>query len=215
MLFRSEFVRDEHAAWNTFRPEPRREGWYVSKDDEKKYPPYYLHIYNALMGLRDKQAQQLNKPGYMLVAKEILADLAFREEISQQWMQQRNMHPSLRNLKSAVAYKEVRNKAAEEAQELGLSRKSNAHNRSDAEKRALYEQRRRANDFVETRLRPIQRVLIHRYGQFAGTYMLNERTMNDLSTGKMRLHQLPFRYRTALIQEIAAELNIDLTNIIN
>jgi ribonuclease D len=207
-------VQEENAAWDTFKPEPRREGWYVNKDDEKKYPPYYLHIFNVLMGLRDKQAQQLNKPGYMLVAKEILADLAFREEVSQQWMQQRNMHPSLRNTKSANEYKTLRNKAASEAEALGLSRKSNVARRSDAEKRMLYEQRRKASDYVESHLRPIQEELIHRFGQYSGSYMLNERTMADLASGKLFLDQLPFAYRINLIREIAAELNIDLKTIL-
>ncbi len=207
------YVREENAAWDRFMPEVRREGWFVNKDDEKKYPPYYLHVFNALMGLRDKQAQQLNKPGYMIVAKEVLADLAFREEVSQQWMQQRSMHPSLRNTKSANEYKTLRNKAASEAEALGLSRKSNAANRSDAEKRLVYEQRRLAGDYVESHLRPIQAELIRRFGQYAGTYMLNERTMADLASGKFVLNQLPFAYRINLIQEIATEFNIDLNTV--
>ena len=206
----AHFVREENAAWDGFKPEVRREGWFVNKDDEKKYPPYYLHIYNALMGLRDEQAKQMNKPGYMLVAKEILADLAFREEISQQWMQQRSMHPSLRNMKSAMLYKELRNKAAAEAEALALSRKSNAASRSDEEKRLQYDARRKATDYVESHLRPVQNELIRRYGQFAGNYMLNERTMSDLASGKMKLEQLPFAYRNELIELIAAELGIEL-----
>lgn len=206
----AHFVSEENAAWDGFKPEVRREGWFVNKDDEKKYPPYYLHIYNALMGLRDEQAKQMNKPGYMLVAKEILADLAFREEISQQWMQQRSMHPSLRNMKSAMLYKELRNKAAAEAEAFALSRKSNAASRSDEEKRLQYDARRKATDYVESHLRPVQNELIRRYGQFAGNYMLNERTMSDLASGKMKLEQLPFAYRNELIELIAAELGIEL-----
>jgi ribonuclease D len=206
----ADFMREENAAWDVFTPEVRREGWFVNKDDEKKYPPYYLHIYNALMGLRDEQAKQMNKPGYMLVAKEVLADLAFREEVSQQWMHQRGMHPTLRNLKSAELYKELRNTAAAEADELNLSRKSLAASRSDAEKRLQYEARRKATDYVESHLRPIQNELIRRYGQFAGNYMLNERTMIDLASGKMKLEQLPFAYRSKLIAVIAAELGIEL-----
>ncbi len=206
----AHFVSEENAAWDGFKPEVRREGWFVNKDDEKKYPPYYLHIYNALMGLRDEQAKQMNKPGYMLVAKEILADLAFREEISQQWMQQRSLHPSLRNMKSAMLYKELRNKAAAEAEALALSRKSNAASRSDKEKRLQYDARRKATDYVESHLRPVQNELVRRYGQFAGNYMLNERTMSDLASGKMRIEQLPFAYRRKLIEVIAVELGIEL-----
>ena len=206
----AQFVREENAAWNAFKPEARREGWFVNKDDEKKYPPYYLHIYNALMGLRDEQAKQLNKPGYMLVAKEILADLAFREEVSQQWAQQRGMHPSLRNARSAEQYKELRNRAAAEAEALKLSRKSNAASRTDAEKRLQYEARRKATDYVESHLRPIQNELIRRYGQFAGNYMLNERTMTDLAGGKMSIEQLQFAYRSKLVEGIATELGIVL-----
>ena len=211
----ASYVDEENASWDIFKPEPRREGWFVNKDDEKKYPPYYLHIFNALMGLRDKQAQQMNKPGYMLVAKEILADLAFREEVSQQWMHQRSMHPSLRNQKSALLYKELRNTAAAEAQMLELSKKSQAANRTDAEKRELYEQRKVASDFIESHLRPIQNELIRRFGQFAGNYMLNERSMNDLAAKKMQLTQVPFQYRIALISEIATSLGIELNTIEN
>ena len=162
------------------------------------------------MGLRDEQAKQMNKPGYMLVAKEVLADLAFREEVSQQWLHQRGMHPSLRNLKSAELYKELRNKAAAAADELKLSRKSIAASRSDEEKRLQYEARRKATDYVEAHLRPVQNELIRRYGQFAGNYLLNERTMTDLASGKMKLGQLPFAYRCKLIEVIAAELRVEL-----
>lgn len=205
-----DFVREENAVWDEFIPETRRAGWFVNKDDEKKYPPYYLHIYNSLMGLRDQQARQLNKPGYMLVAKEVLADLAFREDVAQQWMHQRGMHPSLRNLKSAELYKELRNTAAAEADNLNLSRKSFTAGRTDAERRLQYEARRKAADYVESHLRPIQSELIRRYGQFAGNYMLNERTMTDLASGKIEFEQLPFAYRSKLISGIAAELGIEL-----
>jgi hypothetical protein len=202
------FIENENRALDTFKVEAKPEGWLVPKGDEKKFPPYYVYLYNALLVERDHRARALNKPGYMLLAKEILVDLVYKPELFEQWDGFRGLHPSLRNHAAKRAFKGAYDRAQMEAEQKQLSKYPENYALSPVEKRKRWEERTQKEARVETFLRPIAEEWGRRYGKFAAAYMLNERIMLELASGKLNL---TFPYREALLKQTADELNIDLS----
>lgn len=201
------FIENENRALDMFKVEAKPEGWLVPKGDEKKFPPFYLYLYNALLLERDQRARSLNKPGYMLLAKEILVDLVFKPEQFEHWDKFVGLHPSLRNYTAKRAFKEAYDRAHHEAEQKQLSKYPESYALSPAEKRRRYEERCQKEERVESFLRPIAEEWGRRYGKFAASYMLNERVMLELASGKVNL---TFPYRETLLMQTANELNIDL-----
>jgi ribonuclease D len=202
------FIEDENRALDSFTIESKPEGWLASKGDEKKYPPYFLYLYNALLVERDQRARGLNKPGYMLVAKEILVDLVFNPSLFEAWDGFRGLHPSLRNHAAKCAFKEVYYRAQSDAEQKQLSKYPENYALSPLEKRKRWEERTQKEERVETLLRPISKEWGRRYGKFASSYMLNERMMLEVASGKLNLM---YPYREALLKQTAIELKIDLS----
>ncbi|MFN5319026.1 MAG: hypothetical protein ACK5CY_09325 [Bacteroidia bacterium] len=202
------FIENENRALDAFKVEAKPEGWLVPKSDEKKFPPFQLYLYNALLVERDQRARGLNKPGYMLVAKEILVDLVFKPELFEEWDGFKGLHPSLRNTAAKHAFKEAFDRAQKEAAQKQLSKYPENYALSPVEKRKRWEERTQKEERVEKYLRPIVDEWGRRYGKFAATYMLNERMMLEMASGKLNLG---FPYREALLMQTAHELKIDLS----
>ena len=206
-----EFIEQENNAWNHYRVEEKREGWFVNKDDERKLPPYYLHIYNEMMGLRDSLARKLNKPGFQVAPREVLMDVTFHPEYFEKWKELEGLHPALRNRESMEAYRNAWTKGQAEAEAQKLSKKSANGGLSPMEREKLALERKRIASVVDEKYRPVLEKIADRYGKFTASYILNEKTMTELASGRLKLESLPYIYRKELILETAKELGISLS----
>jgi ribonuclease D len=204
----SEFVQEENAAWNAYRVEEKPAGWFVNKDDERKLPPYFLHIYNEMMGLRDASARKLNKPGFQIAPREVLMDVTFHPELFEKWKELEGLHYSLRNDESMVAYQTAWKKGHLEADHLKLSKRSNSGGASPTEREAMALERKRIAGVVDQKYRPVLDKIAEQYGKFTAAYILNEKTMTELASGRLKFESLPYIYRQQLLIETAKKLGI-------
>lgn len=202
------FIEAENKAWDDYRVEEKRAGWFVNKDDERKLPPFQLHLYNALLAVRDRHARRLNKPGYMILARDTALDLCFNDALFQRWESLAGLHPSMKQRRMQEEFHQAFNKAYAEAHRLKLSKKSASASLSQPEREQAAAQRKETAEKVERIYRPIQHVMAERYGNFTAAYLLNERVMGELASGRMKLRDMPFAYRAELIAEIAQGLGI-------
>lgn len=207
----SEFVQEENAAWNAYRVEEKPAGWFVNKDDERKLPPYFLHIYNEMMGLRDASARKLNKPGFQIAPREVLMDVTFHPELFEKWKDLQGLHHSLRNDDSMEAYQAAWQKGQLEADQLKLSKRSNSGGASPSEREAMALERKRIAGVVDERYRPVLEKIAEQYGKFTAAYILNEKTMTELASGRLKLEFLPYIYRQQVIIETAKKLGISFS----
>lgn len=205
-----QFIGEENKAWDDYRVEEKRAGWFVNKDDERKLPPFQLHVYNALLAVRDKHARRLNKPGYMILSRDTAMDLCFNDALFGQWESLGGLHPSMKQRRMQEEFHIAFNAAYAEAHRLKLSKRGAGASLSQKEREQAAIRRKETADKVERIYRPIQQVIAERYGQFTAAYMLNERVMSELASGRMQLDQMPFPYRARLIKEIAQSLSISL-----
>jgi ribonuclease D len=206
------WLNEENAAWDDYRAEEKPAGHFANKEDSKRLPPYQLMVYNAVLGLRDAYAKELNKPGYQVIGKELAMDVVFQPELLDNWMQQKGVHPKVKTQEFKAELKAVIEAANEEATRLGLARKNVGSHLTLAQREELAQEKERLLAIVHETYRPIFNVLLERYGEFSAAYILSEKTMLELVAGKLQLSDLPYRYRAEIIQKIAVELGIQLPN---
>ncbi len=206
----SAWLKEENAAWDAYRVDEKPAGHFANKEDSKKLPPFQLHVYNAVLGLRDQYAQEMNKPGYQVIPKEIAMDVVFKPEILSNWMNQKGLNPRVKTLDFKRQLQEIIDKAQTVATEKGLLKRNPGNHLSPEQREQQAKERERIAGVVDSSYRLILNVLIERYGEFAASYFLNEKTMTELVSGTMKLSELPYQYRIDLIQQIAKELSIEL-----
>jgi len=208
------WVDQENEAWARYRAEEKPTGQFTNKDDNKKLPPYFLYVFNALLGLRDGYASKMNKPGYQVITKEVLVDMAFSAELANQWLTQKGIHYSLKNNAVLQEVKATVAKAMQEAEALNLAKRKASSTLTFSQRQEEGAKRKQADDVIDQTLRPVLTEIMARYGENAGAYILNEKTMTEIVNGRMKISGLPYPYRSSLILEIAGRLGIDLRDFI-
>ena len=204
------WLREENAAWDDYRVEEKPYGHFANKEDSKKLPPYQLHVYNAVLGLRDTYAREMNKPGYQVIAKELAMDVVFKPELVENWLRQPGVNPKVKTPQFKQELEAVLEKANAEATARGLARRTEAGRSTPAQREVQALERERITAEVDRFYRPIHSVMVERYGEFAASYILNEKTMTELMAGALKLDDLPYAYRKKLILSLADELGIVL-----
>jgi len=204
------WIKEENDFWNQYRVEEKPTGHFANKEDSKKLPPYQLYVYNAVLGLRDRIASGLNKPAYQIIPKELAMDLIFKPEILDTWQSQKGIHPNVKSLEFIEELRTVLERSNEEATAAGLTKRTEAGRLSFTEREEAARERERIAQLVELNFRPIHEKIIERYGENTAAYILNEKTMTELMSSKLKLSDLPYAYRVNLIQSIASELEINL-----
>lgn len=195
------WIEEENKAWEGELPELRPEGIFYNKDEEKKLPPYQLFVYNALLAVRDGYAKKLNKPGYQVIDKHILADAAFDVNILENWDKQAGIHPRLKNHQVASELKLAHKQAVAEAAKRGLLKfKPESRLGFDA-REAAKQQKLVLKEQTSRMWNPFKEKLASAYGEFASAYMFSEKTYTALTSGELSPDDLPFAYRRKMIKD--------------
>jgi ribonuclease D len=200
------WVEEENMAWDTYRAEVKPEGMYTHRDDAKKYVPYDLFLLNELLKFRDAHAKRMNKPGYMVISREVLDALLIDQDTLRNWVNQKGIHQSLRNDDIRRSLELLLAKAAVSAQSKGLGKKHPPRQ----SKEGPYRSRQEIKDEVEQIFRPIKHEIARKWGEHCAAYILNEKTMTELCSGSKKLSGMAFPYRIKLLESIAEELKIKL-----
>lgn len=199
-----KWVNEENKAWDTYRAIEKPPGVYTHRDDEKKYSQFDLFRLNELLAFRDHFARKLNKPGYMVLVRELIDQMIAEPTILRQWNTLKGIHPSLRNDHCMNELQNRLRRATEKAEKLNLSKTHPAKKRRDA---GSYPQisleQRQINEEI---LLAIKAEIALRWGTHTAAYILSQKAIREMAAGTMNLADLPFAYRQTLIREIAAEL---------
>jgi ribonuclease D len=126
-----DWIEEENKAWDIYRAEPRPDGVFTHRDDSKKYPAYDLFLLNELLRFRDMHSRRLNKPGYMVISRELIDKLLTEPDTLTDWKHQKGIHQSLRNDQTRRAIESLLEKARATAREQALSKKFPARQKPD------------------------------------------------------------------------------------
>jgi ribonuclease D len=194
------WLEEENMAWDEELPEIRPDGIFYNKDEEKKIPPFQLYIYNALLAVRDKYASELNKPGYQVIDKHLLTDIAFEEALLNNWLNSPGIHPRLKRREVEEELRAAHRQASEIAKGQGLL-KYKPESRIGFEAREAQKREKEAlKAKAEQEWRPLWAELSKQFGEYAASYMFSDKTLTGLASGELVPDELPFAYRRNLAQ---------------
>jgi ribonuclease D len=180
----------------------------IKTKDKRGLTELEFHIFKQLMDLREEIAEDNNLPGYKIVAKEVLLDLANGSLRLDGISGAKGVSGYFKNNKSKSIIQEILRSAYENADRLGLSKTSSAIPRLTKEAfKKKQEKIWQSNKIIESILQPIKDLVVVRYGENTANYIFSNRVMSNIAQGKLK--ECP-PYKQILIWEFAEELGIDL-----
>jgi ribonuclease D len=189
------WIAEENASLDFYRAEIKPNGQLYNKDDAKKLPPFQLHVYNCMLQVRDVYAKQFNKPGYQIVDKHFLIDCVFHSELLEEWTNKRGIHPKLKNKEVANEFKQALEIGVQEAEKAQLPKFKTESRLSFEEREKAKARRDELKKIVDEEIRPIWQTIADDFGENTASYILNEKTMNAIASGELKISDLPYKYR--------------------
>jgi ribonuclease D len=165
-------------------------------------------VYKRLVDYRETLAKQNNRPGYQIIPREYLLELAADFKRINDWNTARVM-PSLHNEKIRKALNDVLNTAMEDALKSGYSDELPAIKKLSREDYlALKKKQQEAEEAKQRIFKPVKSAIEQDYGEHAATFILSRRIMDTIIGGGA--NELP-QYRKNLIKEYAQQLKLDVS----
>lgn len=168
--------------------------------------------YEKLMTFRDQVSEKMNRPAYKVMDKNIIKDIARKPEKVQRWDEEKRIHPKYRNQKTADQIVNLLKEADLEFSEKNLDDDTPARRTmSKEEKMMRNRERARINSFKEDFFKPVKSVVAQRYGEHLANYMLSNRRIAEIVTGKTTL----LDYQKRLIENAVNETGLKMPGFIN
>lgn len=158
--------------------------------------------FKTLVEFREKHSERLNKPTYKVIDRELLADLAMKNDLSS-WVNQKRIHPAL---KKEAILREVQlllDQTNKRILENGITVDQPARTPLSHVDRISHSKKKlMVHQLSEEVLIPIKEVMSEVYGDQLSTFMLSKRMMERIILGEMVLPN----YRLEIISEIAENI---------
>ncbi|TAF32466.1 MAG: ribonuclease D [Cytophagales bacterium] len=186
-----------------------------SKDEEKMFSEYDLHILNKLYAFRDEMAQKFNKPPFYIFSKEFAYEIINTESAAiEKITTLSGIHRSLRSLEGERILDTIYLDAANEAESLGLLKDKNKKRMSPEEHQLYLEQKRMGIEYKTTIVKPIQGWLAAKFGTYAASSVVSSQLLMQIVSGKMKISTIPLQYKQKLIKAAAQDLELDISRFI-
>jgi len=204
----AHWVEQENSIWDEVDFSNIDNNNYLREKDKKQFTKFEWHVYKQLMELREEKAASLNRPSYQVIPKEYMVEMAKRPTQIHRFHKIRGIHRKLANNDFKEELHHTMKQAVEEAESRNLSQSKKAHSRMSPEEYKTYKANRKIKDKAKKKIfKPIQKLIGERYGEHTVNFLLNNRLIGELAVGNTE-NLLP--YRRKLLDELAAELDIDL-----
>ena len=206
-----DWVKDETSAHNEVRFDEQTPNTdFLSKNDKKDTTEFQQFVLNELLKFREGFAQKYNKPPYQIIDNQLLREMVKGEKSFEDWLSYKSIYKAVKNTEIKNAFYNIYTNAIKEAKALELN--MYGKRRLTPEERAAAAQLLAERDEIKQKLfKPIQSIIIDRYGLFTSRYLLSEGFINNVVRQHIKLSELHAPYRRNIILNIAQELDINLS----
>jgi ribonuclease D len=202
------WVEEENRAFENSDFTTEEEFDYLKHKDKRGLSQHHWYLFADLMHMRENFAQQLNRPGFQIIDKDFLLELAQEPSYIEHFYSKARPHKTLATEPFKQRILRCRNDAAFDAKQKDLSKTEPAIERLGAEELTQFrENKAKEEQMKEEVFKPIQAVLKERFGENTASFMLSNKSMIELAKGNVANYR---NYRLALIKEIAKELKLSL-----
>lgn len=153
--------------------------------------------YSYLMEYRDYLAKNLSRPSYKVIDKNIFIDIAKDPKKVQNWESIKRVHPKVRNSKVKNKLIELLEEAEREIQKNKIKEGASSKPKMSDEERIRNGQLRKEISYAKDNIfTPLKERMKKDYGENFTNYLLSNRRVVGIVTGKIRL----LEYQKKLLQ---------------
>lgn len=190
------WVQDENDDWAAFRYEAKATTRLSAAKEERSLSPFQLHIYNALLGVREKYAEKLKKPPHFIIPKEPLFDSAKNYQTVRDMKLEKvsGAHKILGQEHVQRDFQRVFRSSKAQATELQLSR--------------VVEREENVNTVQLEKYMSLKKYVADKYGANTANFILPRPILRGLANNHSHVEEITQPYRRELVRSLQKELNI-------
>lgn len=183
----------------------------LKEKDKGDLTEHEWHLFKKLMEFRKEIAQKVNRPGFQIIKKDYLLDIAKDSRNLMKWTQKKGIYRGIKNEETKNRVLSIVKDASYEAEKLGLSKSKPAYKSlSDEEYAELRKEKSRVGQIKSQVFDPIKDRIKEDYGKETATFLFSNRIVSDIITGK---NGELLNYKKNLILKYADELSLDVEGI--
>lgn len=203
----SGWIAEENALMNDVNYADEESNNFIKEKDKQDLTEQEWYLFKKLMGFREETAKKFNRPGFKIIKKDYLKDLARDSRNLRNWHKKRGIYGPLKSMEYKKILHNILREGTAEAAEQGLSETEPAIKPLDEEMHAYYsEEKARLNEMKTRFFNPIKQKITEQYGKETASFIFSNRIISDLiSNEERRLED----YKKNIIIEYARELELN------
>lgn len=207
----SNWIDEENSMFEMVDYSDLEDNNFLKDNDKNGMSEFAWFVFCKLMELREKTAEQFNKPSYQILNKKYLAEIAKENSTIKNWTNKRGIFRGIKTDSFRIRIEKLLEECSREATKLGLSKNKPAYKPpSKEEAKAEREERRKANKLKNEIFLPVKQKIAEDYGKETASYIFSNRIIsNILADNDCGLEY----YKKKLLQDYADELGLDISPI--
>ena len=206
----THWIAEENRAWDRKNGTLQDDHLFKEKD-KKDLSEHEWHLFTKLLEFREKLAKKLNKPAFQILKKETIYEIARDPKKLENWHNAAGTYRAVKTEEMKTRLKVLLQKEAQEASRQGLSKSEPAYKAPEKEEIAARKKEKAHIDRLKTAFfNPIKERITEDYGEHTATFMLSNRIVANIITGKNGKLET---YKRDLLMTYAEELELDVNGV--
>lgn len=203
------WIEEENLAWDLVDYSDVDNNEVIKEKDKNDLTEIEWYIYKTLIEYREKLAKRFNRPGFKIIRKEFLSDVAQNTRVLMRFNREKGIHPELKTEETKQTLLDLATSAREEAEEQGLSDKEMAFKSPSEEEKQIYRKQKSMIDKLKfSFFNPIKKKITEDYGEEAATFLFSNRIIAEIVGGSFEEIET---YKLDLLKRYSDDLNLDIT----
>ncbi len=204
----ADWIEEENALFDSLDYSELDDNQYLKEKDKNGLSEYEWHLFQHLVEFREEIAEKWNKPSYQILHKKLLKEIARDSQVLRNWTSRKGVFRGIKTESFKKQLLQILKSGNEEAKKLGLSKSEPANKPpSESELARDMEIRKKINRVKQEYFIPIKNKIAEDYGKETASFILSNRIISDLITGKIDYIEY---YKRNLIIEYANELELGI-----
>lgn len=202
------WIDEENLAWDQSDYSDVDNNEVIKERDKNDLTEVEWYIYKTLIEYREKLAERFNRPGFKIIRKEFLSDVAQNTRVLMRFNREKGIHPELKTEETKQTLLDLATSAREEAEEQGLSDKEMAFKSPSEEEKQIYRKQKSMIDKLKfSFFNPIKKKITEDYGEEAATFLFSNRIIAEIVGGSFDEIET---YKLDLLKRYSDDLNLDI-----
>ena len=179
----------------------------IREKEMKGLSEFQWFLFRKFMVLREELARRKNRPPYQMFSSRLVREIAFDKDLLESWEQNKEIFKALRSTEFKKRLLRSYGEWEREAVALGLSQTKKATGKKNRDNQRLSRKERTYREELKKNiLLPLRELIAKDYGKNTAAYLLNNRVIEHLLSGRA---DKVFAYRRKLFADYARSAGFD------